>query len=90
MIIVLILYVLCAIMAARLLWRMIRTSAGFMVLATKGIRHSMWGPIPIVQFAITPERRIRNAIAAVLFPVGFTAVILLAMIWLASLIAMAV
>lgn len=87
MIVIVVLYLLAVLLGIRLLWQsVIKPSAGFMALAIAGVRYSYFGPIPIVHFAITREKRIRNGVAAIVYTVLATMFIMLALYWLASLI----
>lgn len=90
MIVIVGIYLVMVLLAIRMLYGVVRTSAGFAALALWGISHAWLGPIPMTYFAITREQRIRNGIAAVLYPVLATAFIALALIWLASIMAMVV
>lgn len=90
MIIILLIYLVTVLLWLNLLRGVVRTSAGFLRLALMGVRVYYWYTIPMAEFAVTRERRIANGIAAVVFPVVCTAVTTLAIVWLASLMAMVV
>lgn len=70
-----------------LMTKVVRTSAGFLTLALYGVKFAWLGPIPMAHFAITTGRRVRNMVAALVYPVIMTAFFLLVLYWLASMLA---
>ncbi len=88
------LYLALVLYALVILRKVVRTSAGFVWIARrKGL---VFGTVRDGGFVVTnvipfpAQRRIRNALAAIAWPVLTTTVLTLTLYWLASLMAMVV